>query len=328
MAKLSLLVTSAAVVSLTLLASSAAQAQAYPTKPVRIIVPYVPGGSTDLNARVVGAKLSEALGQTFIVENRAGAAATIGTEAVVRAPADGYTLLLGAVQPIILNALAFKNLRYDADRDLTPITINLLVPNYIVVHPSVPAHNLQQLIAFVRRNPGGVAFASSGIGTSGHLSGLLLNQMGKLNMEHVGYKGSAPATTETVGGQVPILVDQPVPSIQHVRSGRLRAIAAGGLTRMSALPDLPTADEQGLKGYDSTTWFGFFAPAGTPAAVVNRLYDQIKRIMTLPDVRDKFVPSGYDPVAISPQEAITKIRADRAKWGQLRKAAGIEPQSL
>ena len=152
--------------------------------------------------------------------------------------------------------------------------------------------------------------------------------MGKLNMEHVGYKGSAPATTETVGGQVPILVDQPVPSIQHVRSGRLRAIAAGGLTRMSALPDLPTADEQGLKGYDSTTWFGFFAPAGTPAAVVNRLYDQIKRIMTLPDVRDKFVPSGYDPVAISPQEAITKIRADRAKWGQLMKAAGIEPQSL
>lgn len=305
-----------------------AVAQDYPVKPIRIIVPYVPGGSTDLNARVVGAKLSEMHGQPVIVDNRAGASATIGTEAVARAAPDGYTLLLGSVQPLILNQLAFRNLRYDPERDLTPVAINLLVPNYIVVHPSVPAKNLKEFIAFAKKNPGKLSFGSSGIGTTGHLSGLLLNQMAGINLEHVGYKGSAPATVETVGGQIAVLVDQPVPSITHVRSGRLRAIATGGLVRMSALPDLPTADEQGLVGYDSSTWFGFFAPAGTPAPVLNKLFESIRRIMAMPDVKDKFAPQGYDPVAIGPQDAIAKIRADREKWGKLMKSAGIEPQSL
>jgi tripartite-type tricarboxylate transporter receptor subunit TctC len=300
----------------------------YPSKPIRIIVPYTPGGSTDLNARVVGAKLNEAFGQPVIVENRAGAAATIGTEAVARAAPDGHTLLLGSVQPLVLNPIAFRNLRYDPDRDLTPIVINLLVPNYILVHPSVPARNLKELIAFVKRNPGKVSFASSGIGTTGHLSGLLLAQMASLNMEHIGYKGSAPATTDVVAGQVPILVDQPVPSISFVRSGKLRAIAAGTTTRIAVLPELPTAAEQGLAGYESSTWFGFFAPAGTQRAVVDRLYTAIARIMQMPDVRDKFEPQGYAPIAMDAKDAAQRIAADRAKWTKLMRAAGMEPQSL
>jgi tripartite-type tricarboxylate transporter receptor subunit TctC len=303
-------------------------AQSYPGKPIRIIVPYTPGGSTDLNARVVGAKLNEALGQPVIVDNRAGAAATIGTEAVVRAAPDGYTLLLGAVQPVVLNPIAFRNLRYDPDRDLAPIIINLLVPNYILVHPSLPARNLKELIAFVKSNPGKVSFASSGIGTTGHLSGLLLAQMAGLTLEHVGYKGSAPATTEVVAGQVPILIDQPVPSIQFIRSGRLRAIAAGSATRIAVLPDLPTAAEQGLAGYESSTWFGFFAPAATPRAVIERLHTGIARIMQMPDVRDKFEPQGYAPVALNPAESAARIRSDREKWGRLMRAAGMEPQPL
>ena len=305
-----------------------ASAQSYPGKPIRIIVPYTPGGSTDLNARVVGAKLNEALGQPVIVDNRAGAAATIGTEAVVRAAADGYTLLLGAVQPVVLNPIAFRNLRYDPDRDLTPIIINLLVPNYIVVHPSFPARNLRELIAFVKRNPAKVSFASSGIGTTGHLSGLLLAQMAGLTMEHIGYKGSAPATTDVVAGQVPILVDQPVPSINFIRSGKLRAIAAGSAQRIAVLPDVPTAAEQGLAGYESSTWFGFFAPAATPRAVIDRLYTAIARIMQMPDVRDKFEPQGYAPVALNPKESAARILSDREKWGRLMRAAGMEPQSL
>ena len=305
-----------------------AQAQAYPSKPIRIIVPYTPGGSTDLNARVIGAKLHEALGQPVIVENRAGAAATIGTEAVVRSAPDGHTLLLGAVQPLVLNPIAFRNLRYDPDRDLTPIIINLLVPNYILVHPSVPARNLQELIAFVKRNPGKVSFASSGIGTTGHLSGLLLAQMAGLQMEHIGYKGSAPATTDVVAGQVPILVDQPVPSISFIRNGKLRAIAAGSANRIAVLPDLPTAAEQGLAGYESSTWFGFFAPAATPRPVIERLHAAIARIMQMPDVRDKFEPQGYAPVALNPKEATARIVSDREKWGRLMREAGMEPQSL
>ena len=317
-----------ALIATVVAAENEARAQAYPSKPIRIIVPYVPGGSTDLNARVVGAKLSEALGQPVIVENRAGAAATIGTEAVVRAAPDGYTLLLGAVQPVVLNPIAFRNLRYDPDRDLAPIIINLLVPNYILVHPSVPARDLKALIAFVKSNPGKVSFASSGIGTTGHLSGLLLAQMASLTMEHIGYKGSAPATTEVVAGQVPILIDQPVPSINFIRSGKLRAIAAGSAQRIAVLPDLPTAAEQGLAGYESSTWFGFFAPVATPRAVIERLHATIARIMQMADVRDKFEPQGYAPVALNPAEAAARIVSDREKWGRLMRAAGMEPQSL
>ena len=322
------LLSAVALIATVIAAENEARAQAYPSKPIRIIMPYVPGGSTDLNARVVGAKLSEALGQPVIVENRAGAAATIGTEAVVRAAPDGYTLLLGAVQPVVLNPIAFRNLRYDPDRDLAPIIINLLVPNYFVVHPSFPARNLQELIAFVKRNPGKVSYASSGIGTTGHLSGLLLAQMAGLTMEHIGYKGSAPATTEVVAGQVPILIDQPVPSINFIRSGKLRAIAAGSAQRIAVLPDLPTAAEQGLAGYESSTWFGFFAPAATPRAVIERLHATIARIMQMPDVRDKFEPQGYAPVALNPAEAAARIVSDREKWGRLMRAAGMEPQSL
>lgn len=200
-------------------ASAATLAQTYPQRPIRIIVPYAPGGSTDLLARTVGGKLSEAWGQSVMVDNRPGASAMIGTEAAVKAPADGYTIMIASPQPIVLNKILFKNLKFDPEQDLVPISINLLVPNYIVAHPSLPARTVKELIAFVKANRGKVSYASSGSTSTGHLTGLLLNRLAGLDMEHIGYKGSAPATTETLGGHVPILIDQPVPSIEHVRSG-------------------------------------------------------------------------------------------------------------
>ena len=301
-----------------------AWAQSYPTRPIRIIVPYTPGGSTDLLGRTVAAKLTEAWGQTVIVENRPGASAIIGTEVTVKSAPDGYTFMVAAPQPIVLNKILFKNLKFDPENDLVPISINLLVPNYIVVHPSVPVKNLKELIAFVKANRGKVSYASSGSTSTGHLTGLLLNRMAGIDMEHIGYKGSAPATSETLGGHVPILIDQPVPSIEHVRTGKLRAIAVGTAQRVEAMPNVPTARESGLPDFESSTWFGFVAPKATPAEIIARLHGEFARIMTLPDVREKFLPQGYIPVSLNTEEARKRIASDREKWGRVIAETGIK----
>jgi tripartite-type tricarboxylate transporter receptor subunit TctC len=307
---------------LTLAAGSFAQA--YPAKAIRIIVPYAPGGSTDLLGRIAGQKLNEAWGQPVVIENRAGASAIIGTEATVRSAPDGYTFMVGALQPIVLNKFLFKKLPYDPDTDLATISINLLVPNYIVVHPSLPVRNIKELIAFAKANRGKVTFASSNNASSGHLTGLLLNKMAGIDMEHIGYKGSAPATAETVGGHVPILVDQPVPSLEQVRAGRLRAIAVGTAQRVEAMPNVPTVRESGLPEFESSTWFGFFAPRATPADITGKLHNEFARIMALADVKDKFVPQGYVPVAMNADEARKRIASDREKWGRVIAETGLK----
>jgi tripartite-type tricarboxylate transporter receptor subunit TctC len=303
----------------------AAHAQAWPSKPIRIVVPYGPGGSTDLTARTVGAKLQQALGQPVVIENRAGASAQIGAAEVARAAPDGYTLLTGAPQVFILNPLFFKDMRYDAQKDFTPVAITLLSPNYIMVDPGTPVHSIPDLIGWAKANPGKVFYASSGHSSTGHLTGLLLNKLGGIDMQHIGYKGSAGAVAEVISGRVPVLIDQPVPGISHVRAGRLRAIATGTATRVPTLPDVPTVQEQGVAGFESSTWFGFWAPAATPKAVIDRLWAEIQKIMRMPDVQDKFAPAGYIPVAIGPEETAEKVRVDREKWTRLVQEAGVKP---
>ena len=312
--------------ALTALASLGAAAQAYPSKPVRVIVPYGPGGSTDLNGRSIAAKLQEALGQPFVVENKPGASAMIGAAEVARAAPDGHTLLVGSPQPILLNPLFFKEMPYAAETAFAPVAITLLSPNYILVDPSTPVHTVQDLIAWAKANPGRVFFASSGNGSSGHLTGLLLNKLGGIDMQHIGYKGSAGAVADVIAGRVPVLIDQPVPGIGHVRAGKLRAVATGTAMRVPALPNLQTVQEQGLAGFESSTWFGFFAPAGTPRAAIDRLWGEIQKIVKLPEVRDKFEPAGYLMGSIGPDEAAAKIRAERGKWSALVREAGVKPE--
>jgi tripartite-type tricarboxylate transporter receptor subunit TctC len=303
-----------------------AHAQAWPAKALRVVVPYGPGGSTDLTARTVGAKLQEALGQPVVVENKAGASAQIGATEVARAAPDGYTLLLGAPQVFILNPLFFKDLRYDAEKDFAPVAITLLSPNYVMVSPATPVHSIPDLIAWAKTNPGRVFYASSGHSSTGHLTGLLLNKLGGIDMQHIGYKGSAGAVAEVIAGRVPVLIDQPVPGISHVRAGRLRAIATGTATRVPTLPDVPTVQEQGVRGFESSTWFGFWAPAATPKPVIERLWAEIQKIMRMPDVQDKFAPAGYIPVALGPDEVAAKVRADREKWSRLVAEVGVKPE--
>ena len=315
----------AALAAFTLLTANAA-AQTWPSKPIRVVVPYAPGGSTDLNGRTVAQKLQEALGQPVVVENKPGASAQIGALEVARSAPDGHTLLVGAPQIFILNPLFFKERRYDAEKDFTPVAITLISPNYIMSHPQAPVRSIQDLIGWAKANPGKVFYASSGSGSSGHLTGLLLNKLAGIDMQHIGYKGSAGAVADVLGGQVPILIDQPVPGITHVRAGKLRALAVGTTERVPALSDIGTVREQGLGDFESTTWFGFWAPGGTPRPVVDRLYGEIARIMKMPDVRAKFEPAGYLTTALSPDEVAAKVRADREKWTRLVNEAGVKPE--
>ncbi len=316
----------AVVAAIALCFATATPAQTYPSKPVRVIVPYGPGGSTDLTGRTVSQKLQEAFGQPFVVENKPGASAQIGAAEVAKAAPDGYTLLVGAPQMFIINPLFFKDMRYDAENGFTPIAITLLSPNYILTHPSLPAKTLQELVAHAKANPGKLNFASSGVGSSGHLTGLLLNKLAGIEMQHIGYKGSAGAVQDTLAGQVQVLIDQPVPGISHVRAGKLRGIAVGTTTRVSATPDIPTVQEQGVADFESSTWFGFWAPAGTPKPVVDRLWAEIQKIMKMPDVQDKFAPAGYIPTAISPEDTAARVKADREKWTRVAREAGIKPE--
>lgn len=309
-----------------LLLPGAALAQAWPSKTIRMIVPYGPGGSTDLTGRVIGEKLQQALGVSVVVENRAGASGQIGAAEAAKAPPDGYTLLVGAPQIVVLNPLFFKDMRYDAVNGFAPISIAILSPNYIMVHPDTPVHSVRDLIGWAKANPGKVFFASSGFGSTGHLTGLLLNKLGGIDMQHIGYKGSAGAVTEVIAGRVPVLVDQPVPGIAQVRAGKLRAIGVGTMTRVPALPEVPTVLEQGVAEFESATWFGFFAPRGTPQPILDRLTLEVQKAMKLADVQSKFVPSGYVPVGLSQAESAARIEADRKKWTALAVEAGVKPQ--
>jgi tripartite-type tricarboxylate transporter receptor subunit TctC len=300
-----------------------AHAQTYPTKPVRIIVPYAAGGNTDITARAIAEKLTPVFKQQVIVDNRPGASTNIGSDAVARAAPDGYTLLMGGAANAI-NMSLFAKMPYDTLRDLAPVILCVKGANVLSIHPTVPARNLKELIALAKAKPGQLNFASSGAGSSNRMAGELLKVMANIDITHIAYKGNTPALADTIGGHVHMIFSGVPSLLPHIESGRLRAIAIGSLKRFSALPKVPTFDESGLKGYEATTWFGLMAPAKTPKDVIARLNTEIDKILKSPDLQKRFVNDGLEPMGGSPAEFDKFIRDEIAKYDRVVKAAKIE----
>ncbi|MDB5858152.1 MAG: hypothetical protein JWQ76_1841 [Ramlibacter sp.] len=300
----------------------AATAQAYPGKPVTIVVPFAAGGTTDILARVIGQALTRELGQSFIVDNKAGAGGNIGAALAAKAPADGYTLFMGTVGTHAINQSLYKKLPFDPIKDFAPLTRVAMVPNLLVANPSKPYKNVKELIAYAKANPGKVNFGSSGSGSSIHLSGELFNTLAKVQMVHVPYKGSAPAVTDLLGGQIDVMFDNMPSAIQHVRNGKLKPLAVTTARRSPELPDVPTIAEAGVPGYEATSWFGMFAPAGTPAPVIAKLNGALVKVLADAEVKKKLAEQGAEPHAEKPEQFAEFIRQETAKWSQVVKASG------
>ena len=305
--------------------ASSGAGQAYPVRPVRMVVPFAAGGNTDITARAISAKLSEVFGQQVIVDNRPGGATNIGAEVVAKSPADGYMMLMGGASNAI-NMSLFAKPPYSTLRDFTPIILCVKGANVLTAHPSVPAKNLKELIALARAQPGKLNFASSGIGSSNQMAGELLKVMAKINIVHVPYKGNAPAMTDTLAGHVELMFSGVPLIVPHVQSGRLRAIGIGSLKRFSALPQVPTFDESGLKGYEATTWFGLLAPARVPRDIVARWNTEVAKILTSADIRERFINDGLEPAGGSQEEFGKFIRTEIEKYAKVIKAAGVPQQ--
>jgi tripartite-type tricarboxylate transporter receptor subunit TctC len=297
----------------------------YPVKPVRVIVPFAPGGNTDFTARSIAERLTPVFKHQVIVENRPGGATNIGTEAVARAAPDGYTLLMGGASNAI-NMSLFAKLPYDALRDFEPVILCVQGANVLAVHPSLPAKNLKELIALAKARPGTLNFASSGLGSSNHMAGELFKLMAGINIVHVPYKGNAPAITDLLGGHVEMLFSGVPALVPHLKSGRLRAIAIGSLKRFPAIPQVPTFDESGLKGYEATTWFGLMAPAKTPKEIVTRWNVEVDRILKGAEIRERFLNDGLEPMGGSPESFAKFIRAEINKYAKVIKAANVPKQ--
>lgn len=296
--------------------------QAYPVKPVRIIVPYAAGGNTDITARAIAEKLAPVFRQQVLVDNRPGASTNIGSEAVARAVPDGYTLLMGGPANAI-NMSLFAKMPYDTLRDLAPVILCVKGANVLSLHPSVPAKNLKELIALAKARPGQLNFASSGAGSSNRMAGELFKVMGKIDITHIAYKGNTPALTDTVGGHVHMIFSGVPSLLPHIQSGRLRAIAIGSLQRFSALPSVPTFDESGLKGYEATTWFGLLAPANTPKEIIARWNTEVDKILKSADLQKRFISDGLEPMGGSPEAFDKFIRDEIAKYAGVVKSAGL-----
>jgi len=305
--------------------TSLVQAQvAYPTRTVRLIVPSSPGGGTDISARILAPQLTQFLGQQVIVENRPGAGTMIGGEAVARAAADGYTLLMG-ISTLAINPAMYKKVPYDALKDLAPISQAVALSNVLVIHPSLPPRNLREFIAFVKARPGQLNFASAGKGTSPHLSMELFLVLAKLNMLHVPYKGSGPGVTDLIAGHVPVMMPNMLSAQPHIKSGRLRALGVTGTKRAPGAENIPTIAEAGVPGYEAVQWYGVLAPAGTPRDIIAKLHAGVVRALQNSDVRKRLMNDGAEPVGSSPEQFATYIRAETEKWAKVIKAAGIVP---
>jgi len=304
-----------------LVASPVLCAQSYPTRPIRFIVPFAPSGGTDILARVVGRKLTESLDQQVVVDNRPGAGGNIGVELTVKAPKDGYTLLMVSASYAV-NASLYK-LSFDPRKDLAPITQVASVPFVLVAHPTVPANNTNELIALARAKPGQLNYASSGNGTAPHLAGALLALMTKTDMVHVPYRGGAPAISDVMAGQVQLLFSTVIQGLPLIKAGKLKAIAVGSLKRSAALPEVATIHESGVTGYDVTNWFGVLAPEGTPASVITRLNAEIVKHLQSADLMQRLAAEGAEPVGSSARDFEQLIHKDIDKYVRVVKAAGI-----
>ena len=297
----------------------------YPSKPVRMVVPSSPGGGTDITARILAPKLTERLGQQVVVENRAGAGTMIGTEVVAKAPPDGYTLLMG-LSTLAINPAMYKKVPYDALRDFAPISQIIAAPNMLVVHPSVPVKTVKELIAFARARPGQLNYASAGQGTNPHLSMELFLSMTGLKVVHIPYKGLAPGIIDLLAGHVSLAAATMLTGLPHVRSGRLRCLGTTGAKRAAVLSDFPTVSEAGVTGYEASQWYGVLAPAQTPKEIVTRLHTELTRILQAPDMRERLIADGTDPVGSSPDEFARYIQSELTKWAKVARDAGIQPE--
>ena len=314
------------IAALALLATFAAVAgaQSFPAKPIRIVVPFPAGGTTDILARAAAQKLTESMGQPAVVDNRPGAAGNIGAELVAKAAPDGYTLLMGTVGTHAINASLYAKMPYDHVRDFAPVILVAGVPNVLVIHPSVPANSVQELIAYGKANPAKLNFASSGSGTSIHLAGELFKTMTGVQMTHVPYKGSAPAIADLLGGQVQLMFDNLPSALPHIKAGKLKALAVTSAQRSAALPDVPTVAESGLAGFEASSWFGLLAPAGTPKDVVAKLNGEVAKWLATPEAKDKLAALGAIAAGASPDDFTRHIATETTKWQRVVKESGAK----
>jgi tripartite-type tricarboxylate transporter receptor subunit TctC len=299
-----------------------ALAQDYPSRPVRLVVPFAAGGPNDIIARLVGGRLSEALGQQIVVENRPGAGGNIGTDFVAKAPPDGYTLLSAGPGSLIINPL-LGSVPYDTARDFAPVSLMASAPNVLVVHPSVPAKSVKELIELARARPRQLNYASGGPGSTPHLSGALFAVMAGIDIVHVPYKGTGPASADLLGGQVQMAFFGIPPLLPHIKSGKLRALAVTGMRRSPELPEVPTMHEAALPGYEVSPWYGLLAPAGTSRAIITRLNAEVSRVVRSADMKEKLAVQGAEAAGGTPEEYAAVIRADTATWARVIKDAGI-----
>lgn len=310
------------VATLACLIGAQAFAQAYPTRPIRLVVPFPPGGAVDFYARAVQGPVSEALGQTVVIENRVGASGMVGADHVAKSPPDGYTLLLGNIASLAINVGIYSKMSYDPVKDFTPIMHTIDVNYVMVVHPSVPARTVAELIAYAKANPGKLAYGSAGPGSLPHLSTELFKSLTGVDMVHVPYKGGGPMVTDLLGGTVQIVIADQANLMPHVKGGKLRALAVASPARSANAPELPTIAEAGVPGFQAVAWNGLVGPAGLPPEVVKRVHAAFAKAMAQPDVRERLLGGGLDPVGDSPEEFGRFVRAEIAKWSKIAKDVG------
>ncbi len=305
------------------ISASVLAADAYPTRPIRLLVPFAPGGGSDTTARILTPKLHDAMGQAWVVDNRGGAGGNLAAEIVAKANPDGYTLLLGFNTILTVNPTLYK-LGFSMEKDLAPVTMLATAQYILVLHQSVPANNLKEFVALAKQKPGAFNFSSGGAGTPLHLAAELFSKRAGIKMTHVPYKGGGPAAAALLGGEVQVLFGSIAASMQHVKSGRLKAFATTGLRRSKVAPELPTMVEQGYPGFDVGSWYAFLTPANTPAGIVRRLRDESLKVIAMPEVQQSLSRQGLEPETSTPQELAARIKSETATWAQVIKEAGIK----
>jgi tripartite-type tricarboxylate transporter receptor subunit TctC len=309
----------------SILFSTSLLAQGYPSKPIRYIVPFPPGGSSDLIARAIAPKMSERLGQPIVVENRPGAGGMLGVDVVAKAEPDGYTIGLAAAGALSSNIHLYPKMPFHPEKDLAPISNLAMIPFFLVAHPSA-ASSVRQLIEQAKARPGALSYGHGGQGSTMHLAGELLNMLAKVNVQSVPYKGSAPVSSDVLGGQIPFGVVDVPSAISNVKAGKLRALAVTSKTRIAAAPEVPTFEEAGVPGYEAVGWFGSVAPAGTPREIIQRLNLETRNALALPDVRERVIAAGTEPATTTPEAFAAYIREETKKWGEVIKAGNIKLQ--
>lgn len=314
------------VIALCCLLNFAGVQAAYPDKPIRLIVAFPPGGGTDIIARLIIPELSKKLGQSIAIENRGGASGNIGTEALVNAPPNGYTLLMGNVAPNAINISIFKKLAFHPERDLAPISLVAITPNILVTNLDVPVKSVADLLAFTKANPGKINYCSAGTGSSSHLAGVLFDSLGGGAMTHIPYKGGGLAMNDLLGGQVDVYFATMPAAMPFIKSGKLRPLAVTSEKPSLVMPSLPTISDSGLPGYSATTWYGLYAPKGTPPDIIQRIHQATVEVLKIPELREQLIQRGFEPIGNSPKEFASFISGEISKWAKVVRLAGIEPE--